>query len=214
MAGFQAAGSSTFVRCSHSVQAVGGACLWLPFCWLPRCFVSCSLQTLRQAGLLCLTWRSNGTRWRAPFIFNVRHHSDMREVQALIQDLESPNSSVRDKAALALMDALDERAVEPLLRAISKPENANHRGTLVYALSAFNCEAYLEVVVDLALTGNYEVSAGACGILGESAKSAGSIRRIRAQLNKYNQSMLLAEHHHMVWEELHELIEAESGSAP
>lgn len=138
----------------------------------------------------------------------------MREVQALIQDLESPISSIRDKAALDLMDVLDERAVEPLLRAISKPENANHRGTLVYALSAFNCEAHLEVVVDLALTGNYEVSAGACSILEESANSVGAIRRIRAQLNKYDQKLLLAEHHHMVWEGLHELTEAESGSAP
>lgn len=138
----------------------------------------------------------------------------MREVQALIQDLESTSSSIRDKAALDLMDVLDERAVGPLLRAISKPENANHRGTLVYALGAFNCEAYLEIVVDLALTGNYEVSAGACSILEESANSAGAIRRIRAQLNKYAPDMLLAEHHHMVWEGLHELTKAESGSAP
>lgn len=138
----------------------------------------------------------------------------MREVQALIQDLESPIASIRDKAALDLMDVLDERAVEPLLRAISKPENANHRGTLVYALSAFNCEAYLEEIVDLALAGNYEVSAGACSILEESANSVGAIPRIRAQLNKYDQKKLLAEHHYMVWEGLHELTEAESGSAP
>lgn len=112
------------------------------------------------------------------------------------------------------MDVQDEHAVEPLLRAISKPENANHRGTLVYALSAFNCEAFLEVIVDLALTGNFEVSTGACSIIGESANSADATQRIRAKLNTFEQNMLLAEHHQMAWEWLHELTEAESGSAP
>lgn len=54
----------------------------------------------------------------------------MHELQALIQDLESPDSSIRDNAALDLMDIQDASALEPLLRAIAKPENVNHRGRL------------------------------------------------------------------------------------
>jgi HEAT repeat protein len=126
----------------------------------------------------------------------------MRELQSLIHDLESPNSSVRDKAALDLMDIGDESAVGPLLRAISKPENLNHRGTLVYALGAFNCEPFLEVLVDLVLTGNFEVSTGAFGMIEESATSADAMQRVRRQIQKYAPSTLAAEHQKLALEAL------------
>lgn len=134
----------------------------------------------------------------------------MRELQSLIQDLESTNSAIRDKAALDLMDLRDESAVNPLLRAISKPENINHRGTLVYALSAFNCEAVLEVLVDLALTGNFEVSAGAYSIIAESVTSAEVGQRVQAQLVKFSSNTLSAEHNYMALRELRELASAKS----
>ena len=126
----------------------------------------------------------------------------MRELQSLIQDLECPSSSVRDKAALDLMDIGNESAVGPLLHAISKPENLNHRGTLVYALGAFNCEPFLEVLVDLVLTGNFEVSTGAFGIIEESATSADAIQRVQRQIQKYASSTLTAEHHKLALEAL------------
>lgn len=126
----------------------------------------------------------------------------MRELQSLIQDLESPSSSVRDKAAIDLMDIGSEGAVGPLLQAISKPENRNHRGTLVYALGAFNCEPFLEILVDLVLTGNFEVSTGAFGIIEESATSADAMQRVRKQIRKYAPSTLAAEHHKLALEAL------------
>jgi HEAT repeat protein len=134
----------------------------------------------------------------------------MRELQSLIQDLESPSSSVRDTAALDLMDLGDESAVGPLLQAISKPENINHRGTLVYALGAFNCEPFLEVLVDLVLTGNFEVSTGAFGIIEESATSADAMQRVRRQIQKYAHSALAIEHQKHGLEALAELAEAAS----
>lgn len=118
----------------------------------------------------------------------------MHTLQSLINDLESPYSSIRDRAALELMDLRDESAVEPLLRAIAKPENINHRGTLVYALSAFDCEPFIEALVDLVLTGNFEVSCGALGILEESARSGGAIRRIQAQARKFEVGSLVSDH--------------------
>ena len=126
----------------------------------------------------------------------------MRELQSLIQDLESNNSSVRDKAALDLMDMGDGSAVGPLLRAISKPENLNNRGTLVYALGAFNCEPFLEALVDLVLTGNFEVSTGAFGIIEASATSADAMQRVRRQVQSYAPSTLVAEHQKLGFEAL------------
>ena len=129
----------------------------------------------------------------------------MRELQSLIQDLESPDSSIRDKAALDLMDIQDVSAVEPLLRAIAKPENVNRRGTLVYALSAFNCEAFLSELVELTLTGNYEVCAGACSIIEESITSAETANRVQAQLMSFASSTQLAEHNQIALQDLLEL---------
>jgi len=129
----------------------------------------------------------------------------MYELKVLIQDLESPDSSIRDKAALDLMVIHDASAVEPLLRAIAKPENANHRGTLVYALSAFNCEAILSELVELALTGNYEICAGACNIIEESIASAEAASQVQAQLKNFVSSTQLAEHNQIALQELLEL---------
>ena len=129
----------------------------------------------------------------------------MRELQALTQDLESPDSSIRDKAALDLMDIQDASAVEPLLRAIAKPENVNHRGTLVYALSEFNCEAILPELVELALTGNYEVCTGACSIIEESITSAETANLVQAQLKNFVSSTQLAEHNQIALQDLLEL---------
>ncbi|XLZ71012.1 hypothetical protein ABT364_03340 [Massilia sp. SR12] len=138
----------------------------------------------------------------------------MRDLQSLLQDLESSSSSIRDKAALELMDLQDEAAVGPLLRAIAKPENINHRGTLVYALGAFNCEAFLEVVIDLALTGNFEVSLGAIGIIEESATYAEAIQRVHAHLRQFDPSSLVAEHHSMALQSLLALTSAEGERQP
>ncbi len=126
----------------------------------------------------------------------------MRPIQSLIQDLESSSWSIRDKAAIALMDLGDERAIQPLLCAIAKPENANHRGTLVYALSAFNCEAFVEKLVDLVLTGNFEVSTGAFAIIEESASTIATIQRVREQLRKFELDDLVTDHHKTAFEAL------------
>jgi HEAT repeat protein len=134
----------------------------------------------------------------------------MRTVEILIKDLESSNSYIRNKAALDLMDMQAEGAVEPLLKAISKPENVNHRGTLVYALTAFNCEQYLEVIVDLALTGNYEVTAEACSIISEFKSSPENVKRLQKQLLKYDSKKLIAEHNYAAHQELLEFLASQS----
>ena len=134
----------------------------------------------------------------------------MLNINALIQDLESSDSAVRNRAALNLMDMRVETAVKPLIRAILRPENVNHRGTLVYALSAFNCEAFIEILIDLALTGNYEVAVGACSIIDEMTLSSETIKRIESQLLNYNLETLENEHNREANQQLLEIIAAES----
>lgn len=118
----------------------------------------------------------------------------MKSLDSLLLDLGSPNSATRDQAALDLMELKNVAAVVPLLSAIAKPENVNHRGTLVYALGAFNCQDHLEVLVDLALTGNYEVSTSAIQTIEDSELSTVSVQRLETQLSKYEPAQLPFEH--------------------
>lgn len=109
----------------------------------------------------------------------------MDAIDALLLSLESPDAGTRDRAALALMDLEETRAVPGLLRAIARPENVNHRGTLVFALSAFDPRPHLETLVALALTGNAEVSTGALSILREADRSVESLMRMRAEMDRH-----------------------------
>ncbi len=85
-------------------------------------------------------------------------------LDSLLEDLDSPDPRRRDAAALRLRN-LAESAVEALFRAIARPENRNHRGTLVHVLSAFNCEDRFSELFGLALHGDYEVQCHALTIL-------------------------------------------------
>lgn len=78
-------------------------------------------------------------------------------VDSLIQLLRSTDGRTRNRAAMALREIGDDRAVHPLVDAISVPENCNNRGTLVYALQTLDCRNYFQFLFDLAIEGNYEV---------------------------------------------------------
>jgi HEAT repeat protein len=134
----------------------------------------------------------------------------MRDLQSLISDLESRNVALRNSAALQLMDIGDAAAVAPLLNAIDNPENVNHRGTLVYALSAFDCEPYVEALVDLSLTGNFEVSASAFSIIENLEMSKDLASRMGACLAKYASVDVGAEHHRTAFDALSEFLRREA----
>src|SRR5690554_2379648 len=57
-------------------------------------------------------------------------------VDFLISLIALDNSGIRNRAALALEDIKDNRALEPLLTAIFKKENHNYNGTMVFALES------------------------------------------------------------------------------
>lgn len=111
----------------------------------------------------------------------------MVQLETLLPLLASSDPAVRDKAALALHDLGDSAAVAPLLKAISEPANANHRGTLVYALQALDCTKHFLPLFDLALSGSYEVQCHALTILGEQAMqvTTSELKDAEAQLHAY-----------------------------
>ena len=118
----------------------------------------------------------------------------MNWIEALLLDLKSSDPSVRDKAAIELMDLGNAAAIHPLLEAIARPGNANYRGTLVYALSRFDCLEHVEFLVDLAVTGNYEVSCGAFNIIDGTELTLVAIEKMKGQLRKYDRDQLSFEH--------------------
>ena len=83
----------------------------------------------------------------------------------LVASLSSPNAKERNAAAVSLMDMGDPRAVQPLVEAIENPLNLNARGTLIYALSAFDCSERFEQLFGWALEGGYEASSESLSII-------------------------------------------------
>ena len=135
----------------------------------------------------------------------------MKSIDALILDLESTDSSVRDRAAISLMDIGDERAVLPLIKAIQMPENTNHRGTLVYALSAFNCLAHIKLLVNLILTANFEVATGSFQILEQSNLNKDQKNQIKKQISSIDPALIKQEHNNDGYQYLVELIQKRQG---
>ncbi len=83
---------------------------------------------------------------------------DQSSVEFLIDILvESQNTLVRNEVAIALKDIGDNRAVCPLIEALSNAEMRKSRGTLLYAMEDMQYEAYIEIIVALIGDANLEV---------------------------------------------------------
>lgn len=88
-------------------------------------------------------------------------------VDFLISLLALENSGIRNRAALALSDIKDNRALEPLLTAIFKKENYNYNGTLVYALEFLDCSQKIKDIFRILFFETYEAKISAYTILSE-----------------------------------------------
>ena len=104
------------------------------------------------------------------------------------------------------MDTGDPRAVDALLNAIAHPENANHRGTLVHALGAFDCSEHVEELVDLALTGNFEVASCAFNILEDASHGPSFKQRVSAAVGRYEGRALPFEHNASAMQAIRDLL--------
>jgi len=88
-------------------------------------------------------------------------------VEFLISLLESENPITRNGAALALEQIGDNRAVEPLLKAVFKKENHGCNGTMVFALESLDCSSKLKEIFKILFYETYEARMSAESILSE-----------------------------------------------
>lgn len=80
---------------------------------------------------------------------------------------EEKDASVRNAMAIELAGTGDERVLDELVLLINKPELVNERGTLVNCLGKFNYGKLFEFLVDLQITGNWEVAHEAYHLLSD-----------------------------------------------
>ena len=88
-------------------------------------------------------------------------------VNFLIYLISLDNSSIRNRAALALENIKDNRALEPLLTAIFKKENFNYNGTMVFALESLDCSKKLIEIFRILFYESYEAKISAYSILSD-----------------------------------------------
>ncbi len=85
----------------------------------------------------------------------------------LIPLLKSGDSRFRHRAAIALRELGDSRAIGPLIEAIEDPAHAGYNGTFIYALQTMNCSKLFSFLFDLAFHQSYEVRSMALMVLQE-----------------------------------------------
>jgi len=85
----------------------------------------------------------------------------------LIELLNQTDSGIRNRAALALEQIKDNRAVEPLIKAIAKKENHNFNGTMVFALESLDCSNRIVDIFRILFEETYESKISANAILEE-----------------------------------------------
>ncbi|KAA8782373.1 HEAT repeat domain-containing protein [Paenibacillus amylolyticus] len=83
---------------------------------------------------------------------------DQSSVEFLIGILTgTQNTLVRNEVAIALRDIGDNRAVYPLIEALSNAQLRRSRGTLLYAMEEMHYEPYIEIIVALIGDASLEV---------------------------------------------------------
>lgn len=85
----------------------------------------------------------------------------------LISLLALDNSGIRNRAALALKELKDNRAVDPLLNSIFKKENLNYNGTMVFALESLDCSKNFKDIFKILFYQGYVAKWSAWNILNE-----------------------------------------------
>lgn len=81
----------------------------------------------------------------------------------LISLLDLDYSGIRDRAALALEQIGDNKAVEPLFKSIFK--NHNYNGTMIFALESLDCSKHLKQIFRILFSEAYESKMSAMAIL-------------------------------------------------
>src|SRR5262245_21416632 len=91
---------------------------------------------------------------------------DASAIAHMLEVLRTTNdATVRDAVALALSDLKDPTAFDVLVDLLRSERTKTNRGTLLYALGAYDCSPILPLLVELVIDGNYEVSRQALALI-------------------------------------------------
>jgi hypothetical protein len=77
----------------------------------------------------------------------------------------SSDAAVRNAVALALSDLKDPRAFNVIVDLLKDDRTLGNRGTLLYALGAYDCSPVLPLLVEFVIEGNFEVSRQALALI-------------------------------------------------
>jgi hypothetical protein len=99
---------------------------------------------------------------RKPILFCKKK---MTSQENIVEALKSADASVRNAAALRMIDTDAVDFIPALTDAIMNADNVGANGTLVYALGHFDCNPYFRLLVAVALRHKFEASCEACSIL-------------------------------------------------
>jgi hypothetical protein len=96
----------------------------------------------------------------------IARRGDTTACPSLRQILTTTESTeVRNAVALALSDVKDPLMMDLLIELVKDPRTAGNRGTLLYALGAYDCASILPLLVSFVVEGNFEVSRQALSII-------------------------------------------------
>ena len=78
---------------------------------------------------------------------------------------QTSDPAVRNAVALALSDLKEPAAFDVLVELLKSGRASANRGTLLYALGAYDCSPVLPLLVDLVIEGNFEESRQALSLV-------------------------------------------------
>lgn len=103
--------------------------------------------------------KNNNIEEALEIIKEIVFRKDVELVPILINYLVNTDSNIlRNAIAIALSDIGSNEAIKPIISMLSHPKTIGARGTLLYALEAFDCSAHSELITNLLLEDNFEVS--------------------------------------------------------
>jgi len=92
-------------------------------------------------------------------IEEIRDKNEADAMKYLLEQLiYTDNHIVRNKIAIVLSDMGCQEAVEPIISLLRDPKTMGNRGTLLYALEPLNYTEHFDLLFEMLLNGNYEVS--------------------------------------------------------
>jgi hypothetical protein len=92
-------------------------------------------------------------------------------------EVKSFDAGKRNLAAITLMDSGNPEAIAALVEAIEVPAYRGARGTLIYALSGFDCSSRFSQIFRWAIEGGFEASCEALSILRDQGMTPTEVER-------------------------------------